>query len=210
MSSIATTVAWPWRRLDSVMILAGAVALAVLLAATVLLAPDVGDALTRNTIRLSLVWYALALVLLMQCRDGDWLAATYRGRLARWCWTWGLACFLVHLAMAFQFYHHWSHVEAFEHTRAASGTGEGLYLSYLFSCLWLVDVLWWWRWPAWFAARSIWIDRALHGFMLFMVFNGMIVYESGPIRWAGVAMFLGLAAAWVRFRRLPRPARSMS
>jgi hypothetical protein len=36
--------------------------------------------------------------------------------------------------------------------------------------------------------------------MLFMVFNGMVVYESGPIRWAGVVMFLFLGSLWFAFR----------
>jgi hypothetical protein len=47
-----------------------------------------------------------------------------------------------------------------------------------------------------------WIDRLLHGFMLFMVFNGMIVFESGPIRWADALMFGVLAIALLlRYRR---------
>ena len=54
-----------------------------------------------------------------------------------------------------------------------------------------------------YAARSAWIDRLLHGFMLFIVFNSMIVFESGAIRWAGVAMFAAFVLAWMlrgRFR----------
>ena len=57
--------------------------------------------------------------------------------------------------------------------------------------------------PARYAARSAWIDRLLHGFMLFIVFNSMIVFESGAIRWAGVAMFAAFVLAWMlrgRFR----------
>ena len=36
--------------------------------------------------------------------------------------------------------------------------------------------------------------------MLFMVFNGMIVFETGPIRWAGAVMFAILAIAWLLIR----------
>jgi hypothetical protein len=102
--------------------------------------------------------------------------------------------------MAFHFYHHWSHADAFEHTRQVSGTGEGIFASYLFTWIWIADVIWWWFWPERFAARSLWIGRTLHAFMLFIVFNGMVVFESGVIRWAGIVMFVGLAAAWLRSR----------
>src|SRR5207244_1221257 len=96
---------------------------------------------------------------------------------------WGLVCFLVHVAAAFHYDHHWSHAEAFEHTRQVSGVGEGIYFSYLFALVWSADATYWWLLPANFATRSNWIDRLLHGFMLFMVVNGTVVFASGPIRW---------------------------
>jgi Ca2+/Na+ antiporter len=161
-----------------------------------LFATDVGDTLTRYTVRLSLAWYAAALCLLMRLRARDWSATTYSGQLARWCWTWAWMCFLVHLFMAFHYYHHWSHNDAFERTRRISGAGEGLYVSYLFTWLWTLDVIAWWLWPARYAARPVVVDRALHGFMLFIVFNSMVVFETGMIRWAGLVMFAMLAIAW--------------
>jgi hypothetical protein len=163
-----------------------------------------GETLTRNTVRLSLAWYAAALCLMMRLGAADWLAAFGVGRLARWCWTWGVVCFLVHLGMAFHYYHFWSHAHAFEHTREVSGTGEGIYISYLFTALWLADAAWWWALPAAYAARSAWIDRVLHAFMLFIVFNGMVVFESGPIRWAGLLMFIALPGVWWLSRGAPR------
>jgi hypothetical protein len=114
-------------------------------------------------------------------------------RLARWCWTLAWAAYLVHLAMAFHHYHHWSHAHAVEHTRSVSGVGEGIYVSHCFTLLWTVDVAWWWLRPETRARRSAWVDRSLHGFMFFMVFNATVVYESGLIRWAGVALTAWLA-----------------
>jgi hypothetical protein len=64
-------------------------------------------------------------------------------------------------------------------------------------------VLWWWIAPARYQSRSPWIDRLLHGFMLFIVFNSMVVFETGPIRWAGVALFVVLPLAWLAARRRP-------
>ena len=105
--------------------------------------------------------------------------------------------------MAFHYYHHWTHADAFEHTRRVSGNGEGIYVSYLFTWLWVADAIWWWVRPKQHADRSPWIDRGLHAFMLFIVFNGMVVFESGPIRWAGLLMFLVLPVAWLLSRGVP-------
>jgi hypothetical protein len=179
-------------RLVALVVLLWALLLALVLAWPSLAAsPTAGDDLTRNTVRLSLLCYAAALTLMIR-RPGD--------RLARWCWTLAWAAFVVHLGMAFHHYHHWSHDDAVRHTRAVSGFGEGIYISHLFALAWTADVAAWWLRPAWYARRSPWVGRALHGFMLFVVFNATIVYETGLIRWAGVALFVWLAAAWMATR----------
>jgi len=162
------------------------------------------EMLTRNTVRLALAWYTVALCLMMRLTPTDWSAASYLGWLVRWCWTWAIVCFLVHLTMAFHFYHGWSHAHAFEQTRQVSGTGEGIYALYLFMGVWLCDATWWWIRPKEHADRSPWIDRALHAFLLFIVFNGMIVFETGFIRWAGVVLFCLLPTAWISTRGVPR------
>jgi hypothetical protein len=104
--------------------------------------------------------------------------------------------------VAFHYYHDWSHAHAFEHTRRIAGAGEGLYVSYLFTGIWIADVTAWWKWPRRYAARPALVDLALHGFMVFMVFNSMVVFESGMIRWAGMAMFAGLGWDWRKTRPL--------
>ena len=134
--------------LDICVFALGLTTLAMVLGVSAVLATDFGETLTRNTIRLSLTWYAAALVLMMRLAPLDWAAATQLGQIARWCWTWGMLCFLVHLAMAFHYYHHWSHSEAFECTRQQAGSGEGIYASYLFTWLWFADAAWWWLGPA--------------------------------------------------------------
>lgn len=190
-------------RLDLGLLIGGAGLLLVLLAFSAL-SSEAGEMLTRNTVRLSLAWYVAALCLMMRLQTDDWRAKSVVGRVARWSWTWAIVCFLVHLAMAFHYYHHWSHADAFEHTRQQSGIGEGIYVSYFFTWVWFADALWWWIRPDAYAARSIWIDRLLHGFMLFIVFNGMVVFESGPIRVAGIVVFIGLPIVWLINRGLPR------
>jgi hypothetical protein len=76
-----------------------------------------------------------------------------------------------------------------EHVRAASGVGEGLYFSYLFTLLWTADVVWWWWAPQGRRRRPRWLSIALHGFMLFIVFNAAVIFAAGAMRWACVALF---------------------
>src|SRR5437868_1454963 len=87
-----------------------------------------GEELTRNTVRLSLLFYAAALTLMIRLKPDDWPATTGSGRLARWCWTLAWAAFVVHLGMAFHHYHHWSHADAVRRTREVTGLGEGVYV----------------------------------------------------------------------------------
>lgn len=196
----------PW--LDIGLAVAGLASLACVFTWPAASAEVAGQMLTRNTVRLSLAWYTAAAWLMMRLRADDWAIATARGRLARWCWSWAMVAYLAHLAMAFEHYHHWSHAEAFEHTRLAGGFGEGIYASYLFTLLWAADVAWWWIGPARYAGRPAWIDRTLHGFMLFIIFNGTVIFGRGLVRWAGVMMFAGLLVAWILRRRHPGPLKA--
>jgi hypothetical protein len=183
-------------RLNLAAIALGLATVAGTVGLTAALAGDVGDLLIRNTVRLSLLWYLAAICLMFFLRPADWAIETPRGWTARWCWTWGLICFLVHLAMAFHYFHHWSHSHAFERTKQVSGVGEGIYVSYLFTLLWAADVAYWWLWPERYATRARWIGRVLQAFMLFIVINGTIVFETGAIRWAGALGLVLLAAVW--------------
>jgi hypothetical protein len=153
-----------------------------------------GDDLIRNTVRLSLLYYAAAISLMLFLGPNDW--AGLRGRVARWFWTLAWLAYLIHLAMAFHHFHHWSHAEAVRHVKDVSGAGEGIYASHFFTLIWTADVIFWWLWPARYAARSPWLDGLLHGFMLFVVFNATIIFEEGWIRWAGIVLFVELGVCW--------------
>jgi hypothetical protein len=73
--------------------------------------------------------------------------------------------------------------------------------------VWTADAAWWWLdWPR-YESRPVWLDRTLHGFLAFVVFNGTVVYETGFIRWAGVIVFVVLAGLLLSRGRsvVPRP-----
>ena len=159
--------------------------------------PTPGDDLTRRTVWVALAFYVAATWMMLGSAATDWRMETSRGRLTRWCWTLAWAAFLIHVGVAFHLYHHWSHAAAVEHVRERSGVGEGIFASYLFTTLWTADVAWWWLQPGGYARRPVWIDRALHGFMLAMIFFATVVYEAGFIRWAGIALCGALAVRWI-------------
>jgi len=160
-----------------------------------------GQLLTRLTIWLALCAYAIgAGTLLLARRRARWLAG------ARLAWTLGCALFFAHVASAFTYYHHWSHMAAYRETAQRTGEltglrwGGGIYLNYLLALGWLADVGWWWLAPEPFARRSPRLSAIWHGFFFFMVFNGAVVFGTGPVRWLGVVICGGLAVLWWRRR----------
>ncbi|TWT86936.1 hypothetical protein Mal64_37660 [Pseudobythopirellula maris] len=186
-------------------LLAGAALLGGVLSASAA-SDEAGAALTHNTVRLALAFYLAALLLMPRLGAAGWRAETLAGAAARQCWAWGAAAFVVHLAMAFHFYHHWSHAHAVAHTRQAAGWGEGVFVSYAFTLLWCGDALWWYAAPAAYAARPVALGRTLHAFMLFIVVNGTVVFESGAIRWVSLVALAVLAVAWLKSPRVQRSA----
>ena len=153
-----------------------------------------GDFLTRST-----VWFAVAF----------YIAAGFarihgsRISMARWLSTAGLVFFLIHVAFAFHFFYRWSHSVAWEETARAteamtgSNSGDGLYLNYLFALVWLADLAWWWiRGDATYVQRKRPINWLLHGFLLFMIVNGAVIFTSSPLRWFAATLLVALAASF--------------
>ena len=166
---------------------------AALLSPRILPGSDPADTATRQTARVAVLFWALAAaVLLLRNRS-----------TGRTLWTLACAAYLIHVATAFDRVHGWSHGAAYAHVEEVSGFGPGIFVSYFFSLLWLVDALWWQVSPRSYEMRSRWFDLAVHAFMAFVVFNGTIVYETGFIRWAGIVIFavLGVILAFRVGRR---------
>ena len=115
---------------------------------------------------------------------------------SRLIWTFGAVAFIVHVIAAFHVHYQWSHVVALDETARQTAemtgrnTGTGLYLNYLFALLWLLDAGWWWRDGVGHRSRPKWVHLGLHGFMLFMLINGAVVFVASPMRWLGLVVSL--------------------
>lgn len=110
--------------------------------------------------------------------------------------TLGAAIFAVHVALAFVVHYDVSHQvalnEVARQTEALTGvaTGFGLYLNYLFAALWVAEAGWWSVAPTSYASRPTTLTAAIHGFFLFMIVNGAIVFVPWPRRALGCAILL--------------------
>ena len=163
-----------------------------------------GSFLTTWTIRLALACLAVYFAARLlgygarpyQTPRGERMFTTLR-----WIWTIGCVLFLAHVACAFQFTHHWSHSHAWEHTAAETerlmgfAYGDGIYFSYLFLVLWVVDVI-----ALWVCCfRPSWLILPVYLFIFFIALNGAIVFEDGPTRPVGLVVVAALAPLAVLF-----------
>ena len=164
---------------------------------------DTGELLTRWSVRLALALYALALVRRWSSRGRRSALATARG-----LWTIGCLAFLFHVFCAFQFYHLWSHADAYAVTARRTAEmvgwhwGGGLYANYVFTLVWLADVIYWWRGLELYETRRRAVAWSVRGFLAFLVFNAAVVFAEGAMRWVslGVCLFLLAYRGWLALR----------
>lgn len=158
-----------------------------------------GETLTRITIWISVAAYVI----------GCAVFAMSRGRVAldRWtrlAWTIGCAALVAHFASAFHFYHAWRHASAYADTARQTNEvfgidwGGGLFVNYAVALLWFSDVAWWWFAGVSAYRRRSWpVTLLWHGFLVFIIFNGTVVFAHGFGRWVGVGVCLVLCLSWV-------------
>jgi hypothetical protein len=146
-----------------------------------------GEQLIAWSARIVVLFYALRLA-------ADFLIAdpARRDRWARLAWTAGCAAYLLHVVFAFHFLHHWSHTAAVAHTARRTYEvvgvrfGDGIYVNYAFTVLWVTDVVWWWIRAARHQstpAVAYWLVQAVFAFMFF---NATVVF--GPPFWKWVVL----------------------
>lgn len=121
-------------------------------------------------------------------------------RRERLCWIVGGVCLWVHAALAFQVAHGWSHAAAEEATAAqvASVTGwrsgGGLWVNYGFLIAWAWVA---WRWnQLGRTGRLVW-----WAVVLFLGFNGAVVFAPAGSRWLGILWTLAAVAGVIRLIR---------
>ena len=119
---------------------------------------------------------------------------------------WSLGCLInaIHILMAMIFYHDLSHQHAIEDTAAKTFAvtgirwGGGVYINYLFSAYWMVDVVLWWckglRWPR----NNRTYNIVLHLIFGFIVINATAVF--GPRFWMVVIPLLYLPVVFQIYR----------
>lgn len=163
-----------------------------------------GDLLTKLTAWLALAAYAVGTGFLVRS------PASPRARLV---WTLGCGFYLAHVVCAFGFFHHWSHAAAYDETARQTreligwNWGGGIFVNYLFTLVWLADVLWWWLTPAGHLRRSHTATALIHGFFFFMVFNGTVVFGHDPVQWYGALVCAVVAGLWWRKLRASAAAK---
>jgi hypothetical protein len=158
-----------------------------------------GEFLTRVTIWAALAAYLAGTVCYLLSRR------RYRWDLAaRLVWTFACVSLLAHVACAFHFYHGWSHDSAYRDTARQTAEvvglnwGGGLYINYVLVAAWVADVVWWWRGLEAYRLRPAPLVAAWQGFLLFIFFNGTVIFEAGLLRWLGLCSYLALALVWWR------------
>ncbi|WP_437226379.1 hypothetical protein SH661x_004554 [Planctomicrobium sp. SH661] len=169
-----------------------------------------GELLTIWLVRISMVCYLLSLILQITAWE-----TTSQQRRARWLWTIGYLFFLLHLAAAFHYVHHWSHTHAYEVTAQRTAEtvgmryGAGIYFNYAFMIVWGIDVLWWWTGLQRYRTRPGWITWSIQGFMAFIILNATIFFAITSIRWWGIAGAILLASLVVVQTVRRRPSQTV-
>ena len=153
-----------------------------------------GELIIRWTIRISMSAYAVALT-----------ASILREKslITRSAWIFAWAMFSAHVFAAFHFFHSWSQQHALDHTATQTQEllgwefGQGIYFSYLFLLIWTIDAVWcglavdsYWR-------RAWWLSAAIHTYIFFIAFNGLVVFKTGMTRWTSLVVIGGIFAAWL-------------
>jgi hypothetical protein len=114
----------------------------------------------------------------------------------------GLVLLVVHIALAFDVRHGWSHAAAVESTArqtvAVYGLdwGGGIYVNYLFAGVWAVDAWLWHTAAASSARRPRAVVWALRAFYAVIIVNGAVIFVPGPRRWLGIALALAMMWTW--------------
>ena len=137
--------------------------------------------------------------------SGNRLANSRQQFLVLVVWSIGCLFFLAHVYCAFAFVHDFSHRAAYQHTAEQTqqviglNWGGGLFVNYLFTVFWLVDVVACWtrnKKTVFSHPVYLWI---LHTVFVFLIFNATVVF--GPPVWKPVALVVVVLMSALLIRR---------
>lgn len=160
----------------------------------------IGELLTRGTIWITLLAYLVGSIIFHVKRNDS---------LTRTIWTIGSLSLLLHFLAAFNFYHDWSEVSAYQETARQTDEyiglnwGGGLYINYAILVLWTVDLMTWWLRGVDSYRRDFWTLRVIwHSLLIFIIINALIVFKGGMVRLIGIVYCLVLILVWLPLRGL--------
>jgi predicted membrane metal-binding protein len=158
-----------------------------------------GEMLTRGLAQLAAACYLLRVL-----ADIGRSQSPSLNRGKRWLWTLGCLALWLHVAAAFEFFHHWSHAEAVrqtaEQTRELTGWawGGGVSINYAFAGFWLWDVIAWWRTGLDYPNRQPWRYWITQAVFAFLIVNATVVF--GPRYWLFVGAVFAVICVWATRR----------
>ncbi len=163
-----------------------------------------GALLISWSVRLALGLLFGALVLRLMGLNHPTRLRVYRQMLGA-----GFLFFLAHVIAAFHFHHGWSHAAAVEDTRRQTRAmlgfdfGSGVYFNYAFLVAWFVE----WTLSKQTIEQQSFLIRCVRMsvlvFMLFITFNGLVVFKSGWLRASGIVASFGLVGVGIWSRKRP-------
>ena len=134
--------------------------------------------ITRGSIWLAMIFWTAGILTTVP-RSRSW-------------WTCGLGAYLVHVAFAYAAFYEWSHRVAWEETARQTeeltgwSSGVGLVFNWILLGVLALDV-----WAQWARGQRV-LGRTIDWIVLFFIFNGAVVFGTGPVRWFGGALLLGV------------------
>ncbi len=156
------------------------------------------------SVRLAVVCYLLRLVGLVRCLP-DRQPTTFQLT----AWLLGCGLYILHVAMAFEVVHGWSHGAAVSHTAEETfrvtgiRRGEGVWVNYLFTLVWIIDCVRLANAKLQSKPTSLAIDVAIQLFFAFIVFNATVVFGPAIYRYLALPIGIGFAIAALAHKHRP-------